>query len=306
MNEKIETVKTTVDKKVILSFIIPVLLQVTLFVFQAVNGIVSVWNVISTAMIVGIFVLAIKSAKVPIKNEKINDIDGRNDSSNEIKVFKPKRNIKTIIIQLIAIVLSVVISIVCFVQFGKRSKDIQVIDAKIISQWGDTTIVTEWDDDGDLVKKEYDYFEIVVEYEFNGKMKTSVLSGKNTNKILVDEIKIFVDDAGELVSDYGRVIVWKIEAIILICFALLLLMLTIFSAKVEIYAGVIATFIGAILAVLIGSPIIENFFYNDIVCFLFMFINVGIFWLTAGVVSIIDENKKQARASLTGFDKNKQ
>ena len=40
----------------VIAFIIPVLLQLTFFLYQLFNKILTLWNVVSTAMLVGIFI----------------------------------------------------------------------------------------------------------------------------------------------------------------------------------------------------------------------------------------------------------
>ena len=61
----------------------------------------------------------------------------------------------------------------------------------------------------------------------------------------------------------------------------------IFDLGVIFNAGVVFVALGLAFAFLACGPIIENFFYNDIMCFISLFINIGIFFLLYQLVEVI-------------------
>lgn len=278
-------------KWVIVSYLIALAIQILFFVFQLANKIVSVWNVISTAMMVGIFVFAIKNhfhEKKEKERVKFDEITG----GSTVNHFEQKRNKKLIVVQAIVILVCFVVSAVFFGVHDKKVDGLKLVDSTVIAQNGETIIETEETDDG-IVEKEYDHVEVLIEYQFEGKSKTAIIESNTTNKIYVDSLKIYIDQNGELVSDYGRLLVWKVEAIAFLIFAVAMLVSLIFKLGIEFNAGFIMMFIGFAFLGLIGCPFIENILYNDIVCFLLMFVNVGLsILLYLLFVFIFDRNKK--------------
>ena len=278
-------------KWVVVSFLIALAIQISFFVFQVANKIISVWNVVSTAMMVGIFVFAIKNHFHEKKEKQKVNFDGITGGST-VNHFEKKRNKKLMAVQAIVMVVCVIVSGVFFGMYNKKVDGMILLDSKVISQDGETFVEYEETDDG-IVKHEYDYVEVFVEYEFEGKTKTAIIESQTTNKIHVENLKIYVDEKGEFVSDYGRILVWNIEAIVFLIFGVSMLVSLIFKLGVEFNAGFIMMFVGLAFLVAIGCPFIENILYNDIVCFLLMFVNAGLSILIYLLFEFIfDRNKK--------------
>ncbi len=277
-------------KIAIVSYIAPLALQIAFFVYQVKNKIITLWNVVATLMVVGIFLNAIRMMLNEIKEKKqvakISDPDIVTGGST-VDYSKPQKRSKKVIA--IFVVISIVLcglSVLFFNIHKTKSAGLQVVNSTVISQDGQTTVTKEETDDG-ITYTEEEYIEVVVSYEFKGEQKTATITSKTTSKLYVDELKIYVDETGKFVNDYGRILAWKIEAIIFLIAGLLILLTTILNLGVEFIAGTIFTLIGTALFFLVGSPFIENILFNDISCFLACFVNIGIYMLLYGVLNII-------------------
>lgn len=276
-------------KIIFLSFVIPMMLQVALFIYQLQHKILSIWNIASTAMMIGIFINAIRMSKRDHSQKKVKDSDIVTGGStvDHFADLNKKPSKKSVIIKLIAATLALGLSILFFNIHSNKAAGLELVESKVTYQWGKTTVKT--DDDG--TQSESDYIEVSVEYEYNGVKKQAFLKGSTTNKIYVDELKIYVDKDGKLVSDYGRILIWKIEAIIFLCVAIMLLLITFFSLGIEFIAGTIFFFAGLAIFFVIGCQFIENLWFNDLSCFMALFINIGLYMLVAGVLSLIFPQK---------------
>lgn len=286
---------TELSTKIItFSFIIPLLLQLTFFIYQLTNKIFSIWNIIATGMMVGIFVNAVRMSKHDKSQSKPKDSDivTGGSTTNDSSQSSQKQSKKSIIIKVIAGVICLALSVLFFNIHNNKSEGLILVNSTVISQDGETTIETEETDDG-ISQSESEHIDVIVEYEFNGETKQARISGNTTSKIYVDELKIYIDQNGKFVSDYGRILVWKIEAIIFLCSAILLALITIFSLGVEFIAGLIFFFGGLAIFFLIGSPFIENIWFNDLSCFCSLFINIGIYMLLVGVFNLIFIKKEE-------------
>lgn len=276
----------------ILSFIIPLGLQIAFFVHQAKNKIFSIWNIIATAMLVGIFINAIRMMiNDSLKTQKDTTPDNVYDDSSTNHYGKVKQRKKSFVIKLIISAVLIGISVLFFNVYNNKSSGLKLVDSRVISQWGETKVTTEETDEG-ITQTEEDYIEVLVEYEFNGEQKSARITGKTTSKIYVDELKIYVNEKGEFINDHGRILAWKIESILFLAAAILLILFTIFSLGVEFIAGLIFTLAGSALFFLVGCPFIENILYNDINCFLACFINIGIYMLSFGLLNLILSKNK--------------
>jgi len=286
---------TELSTKIItFAFIIPLLLQLALFVYQLTNKIFSIWNIIATGMMIGLFVNAVRMSKHDKNQSKPKDPDIVTGGStiNNSNQSAQKQSKKSIIIKVIAGVICIALSILFFNIHNNKSDGLILVNSTVISQDGETTIETEETDEG-ISQSESEHIDVIVEYEFNGETKQTRISGNTTSKIYVDELKIYVDQNGKFVSDYGRILVWKIEAIIFLCSAILLALITIFSLGVEFTAGLVFFFAGLAIFFLIGSPFIENIWFNDLSCFCSLFINIGIYMLLVGILNLIFIKKEE-------------
>ena len=284
--------KSDIEKKAeIYTYVLPMLIQIALFVFQIVHGIISIWNIIATFMIIAIFVGAVKNAKHNKKVQDIKQVDKdiiNGGSTIDYKTaLKEKYNKKFMAIKAVVCVITLALSGLFFHMHNVKTAGLDVVNAKVVSQWGETTVVTTENDDGGISQSESEYVEIKVEYDFNGETKGAIVKAQNTSKIYIDEFKIYIDKQGEYKQDYGTLLSWKLEAIVFLSFAIAMLISLIFDLGVIFNAGVVFTALGLAFAFLAGGPIIENFFYNDIMCFISLFINIGIFFLLYQLVDVI-------------------
>ena len=181
-------------KWVVVSYLIAMAIQISLFVFQVANKILSIWNLISTAMMVGIFVFAIKSHFHEKKEKERVKFDEITGGSTVNHFAKTKRSRVEIIIQVIVLVVCLIVSGVFFGVYNKKVDGKILLDAKVISQDGETVVEYEETDEG-IAKVEYDYIEVFVKYEFEGKTKTAKIESQTTSEIHVENLKIYVDES---------------------------------------------------------------------------------------------------------------
>lgn len=286
--------KTISDKVVIVSYILPLILQISLLIYQFVNKVISIWNIASTGMIILIFANAIRMSKNEKKTFQDPDIVTGGTTIDHDTQAPAKPSKKSIIIKIASCVACIALSILFFNIHSNKSRGLEIVNSTVISQYGETTIETEETDEG-ITQTETDHIEVIVEYEFNGTTKQAKITGGTTHKIHVDELKIYIDQNGKFVSDYGRILVWKIEAIIFLCAAIMLALITIFSLGIEFIAGTIFLFAGLALLFVVGCQFIENLWYNDLSCFMSMFINIGIYMLIVGVINLFLPEKQESQ-----------
>ena len=274
------------NKLLIISYILPLILQLTFLIYQLAHKIFSSWGIIATVIMFALFIFTIKSEKDRKKElEKLNlPKEGTGGSTVDHFAVTPSK--KPLIIKIIITVCCLILSVTFFIVYSNKSKNLEVVNSRVISQSGKTTITNEESDHG-ISQSEEEYVDVVVEYTYNGEVKTAKLDSSTTHKIYVDELKIYVDQNGNFVTDYGRIEVWKYEAIIFLSSSIAILLILIFSLGSELVAGVIFTLVGTSMFFLIGCQFIENILFNDILCFISMFVNIGIFMLTMGTLSII-------------------
>ncbi len=273
-------------KLIIISYILPLILQIGLFVFQLVKGIISFWSVVGTCVILSIFIYIIKNAKANKNKQNKVKFYKNNDKNN-------KKSKKFIIINSIITSVLIALSILFLSVYQNKISDAEVVICKVVSQSGGTDISIDETDEGTVVS-ESDYVKVEVEYQFNGKTKTALIKGSTTDKIYVDHLKIYIDENGDFVSDYGRFLVWKLEGILFLCVAIVLFLYVIFKFKTELFAGMIFFSVSLAVLFLVCSQFIENSFYNDVVCFLGAFVNIGLYMISYGFMDVFCNRQKQA------------
>ena len=268
-------------KYIAVAYSVPLVLQLAFFIYQISNMVISFWNIFSTIMIVYLFVFAIRGAIKENKNQEENKLAEETKSVKREKYSKKAR----IVFCLIAVVMASV-SALFFGVYSNKSKGLQIVSSKVVSQDGETIRDTSVSGDG-VSTSESDFITVEVEYLFNGETKKATIEATNTDKIYVDSLKIYINQKGEFISDYGRIIAWKIEAFIFLGFAIMMSLVAIFSLGIEFIAGSIFVCFGLAGMFLVGSPLFENFVFNDSICFISIFANVGVYMLLTGVLSLI-------------------
>lgn len=66
--------KSPSSKIILFAFIIPFILQITLFVYQITNKVLSIWNIVATAMMTFIFINAVRMSRHEEKKPKDPDL----------------------------------------------------------------------------------------------------------------------------------------------------------------------------------------------------------------------------------------
>ena len=279
------------SKIILFAFIIPFILQITLFVYQITNKVLSIWNIVATAMMTFISINAVRMSRHEEKKTSEPELVTGGSTIDYSTPKKQKASTKSIVIKIFASLICIALSVLFFNIHNNKSKGLTLVNSTVISQQGEVTVETEETDDG-ITQTESEHIEVIVKYEFNGTTKQTTITGGNTHKIYVEELKIYIDSNGNFVSDYGRILVWKIEAIIFLCAAILLIITAIFSLGVEFIAGTIFLTIGLSLFFVIGCQFIENIWFNDLSCFSSLFVNIGIYMLIAGILNLVFPDKK--------------
>ncbi len=269
-----------------IAYLIPFILQIMLFGYQVSKGIVSVWNIITIVMMIFLYGYAIRNMKKA--NFNVEEIITKNKEkfNTIIKQQKEKTSKKTRLIVLFIAIIFGAISALFFYLHSSKTEGLEIVNSRVVDQWGETTVVIEETDEG-IQETESDYIEVTVEYEFKGETKGAVIKATTTDKIYVDELKIFIDEEGKFVADYGRLMVWKFEAIVFLSCAIILLLCSMFALAGEFIGGSIFMLIGTALMFVISSPLFENFLYNDLTCFTLLFANVGVCLLICGIFVMI-------------------
>ena len=269
-----------------IAYFIPFIIQAVFFGYQVSKGIFSIWNAVTVFMMVFLYAFAykrVKSANIKVE-ERI--VEKKEEFDKIIKDYNQKTTKKTRLVVVLVAIVFAALSGLFYNVYSSKAEGLTLVNSKVIDQWGETTVVTTETDEG-IEQTESDYIEVTVEYEFNGETKEAVITARTTDKIYVDELKIYIDESGKFVADYGRIEVWKFEAIVFISFACLMLLCAIFGLGVEFIAGSVFMVIGAAIMFLVGSPLFENFLFNDITCFTFLFANVGVILFMTGIFSLI-------------------
>ena len=269
-----------------IAYLISFIIQVVLFGFQVSKGIISIWNIVTIVMMIFLYGFAFKIVKHANINAEERIAKKQEDFEKLKQELKKKVTKKTRFIVVFVAIAAAALSVLFHHLYTTKTEGLELVNSKVVDQWGETTVVTEETDEG-IERTESDYIEVSVEYEFNGETKGAVITATTTNKIYVDELKIFIDEEGKFVADYGRLAVWKFESIVLFSFACLMLLFAIFGLGAEFIGGAVFMLIGAALMFVIGSPLFENFLYNDLTCFALLFANVGVCLILAGLLSLI-------------------
>lgn len=269
-----------------IAYLIPFIIQAGLFGYQVSKGIMSIWNIVTIVMM--IFLYGFAFTRVRRANINVEErIAKRQEDFEKVKQeFKKKVTKKTRFIVVFVAIAAAALSVLFHHLYTTKTEGLELVNSMVVDQWGETTVVTEETDEG-IEQTESDYIEVTVEYEFNGETKGAVIKATTTNKIYVDELKIFIDEEGKFVADYGRLAVWKFESIVLFSFACLMLLFAILGLGTEFIGGSVFMLIGAALMFVIGSPLFENFLFNDLTCFTLLFANVGLCLIISGVLCLI-------------------
>ncbi len=266
-----------------IAYLIPFILQVALFGFQISKGIISVWNVVAVFMMLFLYVFAVYNVRKANANLQTKMVSEKEKIEALTKKQQEKMAKKTRLIFLAIAFVVGAVSVLLFYLYSSKTKGLEIINSRVVDQWGETVVVVEETEDG-VANTESDYIEVVVEYEFGGETKEALIKGTTTNKIYVDELKIYVDENGKFVADYGRLEMFKFEAIVLLSFACLMLIFAIFGIGGELVAGAVFMVFGVVLMFVMGSPFFENFLFNDMTCFFLLFANVGICLAICGIL----------------------
>ena len=269
-----------------IAYLIPFIIQAVLFGYQVSKGIVSIWNIMSVVMIIFLYGFAFKR----VRHANINGeerIERRKEDFEKVKQELSKKvTKKTRIIVFLVAVAAAGLSVLFHHLYATKTEGLELVNSKVVDQWGETTVVTEETDEG-IEQTESDYIEVSVEYEFNGETKGAVIKATTTNKIYVDELKIFVDAEGKFVADYGRLAVWKFESIAFFSFACFMLFCAILGLGTEFIGGAAFMVIGTAFMFIVASPLFENFLFNDMTCFTLLFANVGVCLILTGLLCLI-------------------
>lgn len=273
---------------VIGSFLLPVILQVWLLIYQYNKAkVISIWSVFSTVLFVLIFLNAIR---MNIWSKKEEEETPEKPKEN-IEQKTIKRSGKTTAIFAAIMLVLFGLSALFFNIHNNKVDGLQVVSSEVVWQEGRVVTTTEVDE-GEITETEYREIRVLVKYSYNGQERIAALKGNTVSKLNVSELKIYVDQSGACVSDYGRILIWKIVAIICLSCAALTLLMLILKLGAEFFAGGIMCSIGLIIAFVVGCQFIENMWFNDLVCFSSTFANAGLSILIYAVLNLIFHKKK--------------
>lgn len=281
---------------VVLSFIVPIVLQGLLLYYQISNDVLTFWNLFSSIFMVGIFINAVRMSINSKKEEVATTPEIQGEST--VEITGPERKIKSTVIQAIIAVVTITLSIFFFNIYNNKTEGLQVINSEVVHQWG--KIERETSVNGNEISEtEWEYIEVTLRYNYNGVWHQEVVSANTTSEIFVDELKVYVDSNGQFVNTYGRIEIWKYEAIVLMVFGVIMALTAIFVLGAGFVAADIITGLGVGILLLVASPFIEDILYNDLSCFIGMFVNIGLYMLTYSVLTLIILGRKGLAGAIT-------
>jgi len=278
----------------IITFIIPLVLQGLFLYHQIKNDILTFWSLAGSGMMVLIFLNAIRMMFGKKEDQPTEEIQGE----STVEITGPERKKEFTIMQSIVAVIAIAASIVCFNVYNNKSKGLEAINSQVVHQWGEIVKKTEVDGD-EITETEYENIEVTISYEYKGVKHREIIKSGTTSKIYVDELKIYVDENGVLIGTFGQVEVWKYEAIILLVFGVIMALSAIFVLGAGFVAGNIMTCAGVGVFLLIASTFMENALYNDILCFVSVFANIGFYMLLYSVLTLIFVGRKGLAGAIT-------
>ncbi len=279
----------------LLSFVIPLVLQGLFLYHQIKNDILTLWNLVASGMMVLIFINAIRMM-FGKKNEE--ETAEKIQGESTVEVTGPERKTVFTVTQAIVAVVAIALSVVFFRVYDNKTNGLEMVNSNVVSQWGETKKEIKYEDDG-VTETETEYIEVTISYEYKGVKHRDVVTSGTTSKIYVDELKIYVDENGTLMGTYGQFEVWKYEAIVLLVFGVIMLFSAIFVLGAGFVAGNIMTSAGLGIFFWIGSAFLENILYNDILCFVSMFVNIGFYMLLYSVLTLIFVGRKGLAGAIT-------
>jgi len=268
------------------------LIEIILFLFQSLNGIVSIWGIVPTIITVVIFINIIRktSGKPKVEHHKlkiVKKISSRKKSNGDVpieeseknlyyKELNTKKNSKKggLAAQIIALIVFLGLGAL-FIYVGSNqtlNRREKVVKADIYTQ----QIVYDYYLDTNINR-------MTISYEYNGfkhrqniEVKTGVVHTKTIDLIINGESGVEKDEDGFARTAYYLKL-YTILAVIMFTCALIMVLSLIFKAS---GAGVIFTVffgMGLSLTFVLNVAFFANIFFNAMTVFCWCFMSIGLY-----------------------------
>ncbi len=272
--------------------IIPIFLSA----FQIVRGVVSIWNIMPTVMVIVIVVINITSnAKDKNKDgdrglfykQNIEGVAEPPEDERESGLFTMIKPLSWGEKLLRVLVAAILIGIGIFVltiptDFVKENPNCITVNATILDQEDRTTYEVSYDSDGDRTVTEHRACWIKFAYTLDGVEYQKEQVVQNISFVTEDTFEIYVNSSGEYVRTTFSISRCYILGPFLIFIGVLFLLSIYFSITNMIYIAIPFIFIPVVVLVFLGTDFsLKENLYNDLFAFMSLFFAIGLYFFAS-------------------------
>ena len=270
-----------------------------LFIFQAVRGIFSVWNLAPTGIAVGICVSTLRmlfsgnkkkdqglyySENVESEEDSLAREEEEKYAGTLLDVITPlsrKSKILRGFFSIFLIVAGCCMFAIAPVQ-AKSDGNLTAVTATVIYQVDKTTYEYDRDSDGDLTVTENRACDVTVTYTFNNEKKTQIIRLDGVDFVYSKNIDIYLDANGKFVKSVASTQTFNCVGGIFVLTGVLLLISLYLSLGDVVYVGAIMMLIGGSLAFILGLKVsFVDFLIYDLTTFCSLFVSIGLYFFTS-------------------------
>lgn len=276
--------------------VILAIIPIFLSAFQIVRGVVSIWNIMPTVMVIVIVVINIAS------NSKDKNADGdrglfykqniegvteppeEERESSLLSIIKPlSLGEKLLRILVAAILIGMGIFVVTIpTNFAKENPNCVTVNATILDQEDRTTYEVSYDSDGDRTVTEHRACWIKFTYTLDGIDYQKEQVVQNISFVTEETFEIYVNSSGDFVRTTFSVSRYYILGPFLMFIGVLFLLSMYFSITNMIYISIPFIFIPVVVLVFLGTDFsFKENLYNDLFAFLSLFFAVGLYFFAS-------------------------
>lgn len=270
------------------------LLEILLCVFQYVNGIISIWNIVPLFMVVAIMYIGFSGIKHDKRmvNTNIDVIHREAQDMDSNTIIKVNRVITTkhllVSIGVMTLCLGATI-LFAWMGYDLINEHQNRVVATIVGQ--DYEVIKdvqhEYDEDENIEEttvKETRINTLFLEYEYNGKKFEEIVKVMGLSKVKTNKIEICLDSEGNFIRTFDSIKVFYFEAICFGIATVLILFSLIFMMPWEFLAFLAFAVVGMALLGFVNHAYLANTLYNDITAVIGMFFSIGVFGMIGSVL----------------------
>ena len=260
------------------------LIEVLFFLFQLSNGILDVWNLIPTCIILFIFfrIVFLTSGSSKRQTKKLFLSKFKKQEKNdklENKVDKPKSKAKPLILKILFLIILIFFEGGMIFNYYDCITDPSfedVVNATIETQYVYEEYEYDYDDDSYTVKI---YNTLTLSYTYEGKefkQEKTIKSGK----LYLSTIDISVNEDGYILNLGNIKKTYFIVSIIGFCFLVILFINIIKKLPLEGLVFIIMGVLGSAFLVLINHRALLNFMFSSVSTVCISFISIALYGIT--------------------------